>query len=257
MAEQIEWEPLALSLLNLLDKCEIDSEEVTYPIAANVFNGVEVGLSVILFMADTINDERQSLFLELRECFCEIHRYWWQQLTEVERRTTSAVDLGKPSCRSSGRGRPAFDIPPAILDESRGLGFTWTQIAKMLNVSRSTIHRRVKDHGLEGLSNFSDITDAELDCVIEDYISRHGPTTEDSGYLNINDPIHLFVLHYVFTPRINYALTEFKLASNLRPVRTEHNWTPELKSAINPLRESQTFGIDIYVDAIDFLERLN
>ena len=39
MAEQIEWEPLALSLLNLLDKCEIDFEEVTYPIAANVFNG--------------------------------------------------------------------------------------------------------------------------------------------------------------------------------------------------------------------------
>ena len=48
MAEQIEWEPLALSLLNLLDKCEIDSEEVTYPIAANVFNGVEMALSVIL-----------------------------------------------------------------------------------------------------------------------------------------------------------------------------------------------------------------
>ena len=45
---------------------------------------------------------------------------------------------------------------------------------------------------------------------------------EDSGYLGINNPIHLFVLHYVFTPRINYALTEFKLASNLRPVRTEH-----------------------------------
>ena len=48
MAEQIEWEPLALSLLNLLDKCEIDSEEVTYPIAANEFNGVEMALPVIL-----------------------------------------------------------------------------------------------------------------------------------------------------------------------------------------------------------------
>ena len=48
MAEQIEWEPLALSLLNLLDKCEIDFEEVTYPIAANVFNGVEMALPVIL-----------------------------------------------------------------------------------------------------------------------------------------------------------------------------------------------------------------
>ena len=48
MAEQIEWEPLALSLLNWLDKFEIDSEEVTYPIAANVFNSVEMALSVIL-----------------------------------------------------------------------------------------------------------------------------------------------------------------------------------------------------------------
>ena len=53
MVEQIEWEPLALSLLNLMDKCEIDSEEVTCPIAANVFNGVEMALSVILVMGDT------------------------------------------------------------------------------------------------------------------------------------------------------------------------------------------------------------
>ena len=37
-----------LSLLNLLDKCEIDFKEVTYPIAANVFNGVEMALPVIL-----------------------------------------------------------------------------------------------------------------------------------------------------------------------------------------------------------------
>ena len=61
MVKQIELEPLALSLLILLEKCEIDSEEVTYPIATNVFNGVEMALSVILVMADTINDERQSV----------------------------------------------------------------------------------------------------------------------------------------------------------------------------------------------------
>ena len=39
---------MALSLLNLLDKCEIDSEEVTYPIAPNVFIGVKMALCVIL-----------------------------------------------------------------------------------------------------------------------------------------------------------------------------------------------------------------
>lgn len=50
----------------------------------------------------------------------------------------------------------------------------------MLNVSRSTIHRRVTDSGLEGLSQCSDITDAELDHVIGRYICRHGPTTGHS-----------------------------------------------------------------------------
>lgn len=58
MAEQIEWESLVLSLLNSLDRCEIDSKELIYPIAANVYNGVEVALSVIIFMADTVNNEQ-------------------------------------------------------------------------------------------------------------------------------------------------------------------------------------------------------
>ena len=61
-------------LQSSMDKCETDSEEVTCPVAANVFNGVEMALSVILVMADTINDERLSLFLEFGECFCEINR---------------------------------------------------------------------------------------------------------------------------------------------------------------------------------------
>ena len=71
MVEQIEWGPLALSLDNL----EIDSEEVTYHIATNVFSSVEMALSVIVVMGDTINNERQSLSLEHGECF----RYWWQE----------------------------------------------------------------------------------------------------------------------------------------------------------------------------------
>jgi len=90
---------LAVCLLALLDKCE--KEEDSYPAAANSFNSIELALSVIVFKADTINGDRQSFCLDLRECFSEIHRYWWQQLCEVERRTTRTVDLDKPLCTIS------------------------------------------------------------------------------------------------------------------------------------------------------------
>ena len=144
MVEHADWESLELYLLNFLEKCEIDSEEITYPIVANLFNCTEIALSVILAMTDAADDDRQPFFRDLGECFREIYRYWWQELSKIESRTTSAVDLGTP-CRIRGpRGRrPSFDIPPSILEEVRGLGFTWTCIAKILNVSRSTISRRV------------------------------------------------------------------------------------------------------------------
>ena len=49
---------------------------------------------------------------------------------------------------------------------------------------------------------------------------------EEGGYLHTNNVTEMFLLHYVFLPRINFALDEFCSASNLRPVRTEHNWSP-------------------------------
>ena len=39
---EIEWQSIAPCLLNLLGNCELGFEEATYPIAANVFNGVEL-----------------------------------------------------------------------------------------------------------------------------------------------------------------------------------------------------------------------
>ena len=184
MVEHADWESLELCLLNFLENCEIDSEEITYPIVANLFNCTEMALSVILAMADAADDDRQPFFRDLGECFREIYRYWWQELSKIESRTTSAVDLGTPCRERRPRGgRPSFDIPPFILEELRGLGFTWTWIAKMLNVSRSTINRRVADHGLQDAGRFSERTDAELDHLTQDYISRHGPTTGQSYLL--------------------------------------------------------------------------
>ena len=49
---------------------------------------------------------------------------------------------------------------------------------------------------------------------------------EDTGLLNIDNPIDLFALHLTFMPRINVALTEFMESSNHRPVRTANHWSP-------------------------------
>ena len=74
-----------------------------------------------------------------------------------------------------GPGRPSVHIPPEVLEELRGVGFTWQKIASIFRVSRSTIMRRVRLFELEHLSLFSSITNEQIDDIIRDYISRHGP----------------------------------------------------------------------------------
>lgn len=108
MDEEIKWDDIAVCLLNLLDRCESGStEEVSYPVAANIFNVIEMALSVLRYLEQTdINDrERQLFFSELCQCFGEIHRHWWEQMVEIGRRTTALVNLGNQGTGSRGRGR--------------------------------------------------------------------------------------------------------------------------------------------------------
>ena len=45
--------------------------------------------------------------------------------------------------KSEGPGRPTVHIPPEVLEELRGVGFTWQKIASIFKVSRWTIMRRL------------------------------------------------------------------------------------------------------------------
>ena len=49
---------------------------------------------------------------------------------------------------------------------------------------------------------------------------------EEIRLLDPDNDYDVFVLHYIFTPRINNCLIEFACAWNHHPVRTERNWTP-------------------------------
>lgn len=49
---------------------------------------------------------------------------------------------------------------------------------------------------------------------------------EDVGILNIDDPLHLFSLHYVYVPRINESLKQFESAWNNHPLSSVRNLSP-------------------------------
>jgi len=49
---------------------------------------------------------------------------------------------------------------------------------------------------------------------------------EDSGILNVDNPVHMFTLHCVFLARINQALHEYKEAFNNHGIRTASGWSP-------------------------------
>jgi hypothetical protein len=51
-------------------------------------------------------------------------------------------------------------------------------------------------------------------------------TMEQFGILQRGSRIYMFILHYVFLPRINKAVESFAHAWNHHPMRTERNWSP-------------------------------
>ena len=49
---------------------------------------------------------------------------------------------------------------------------------------------------------------------------------EDAQILFLDNPTHVFTLHYIFLPRINQALHEYMRGFNEHGIRTANNWSP-------------------------------
>ena len=49
---------------------------------------------------------------------------------------------------------------------------------------------------------------------------------EQTGVLDVENPIHMFTLQYVYLARINNALSEWMVSFSDHPVQTEHSWSP-------------------------------
>ena len=90
-------------------------------------------------------------------------------------------------------------------------------------------------------------------------MAKHLPSS-NPGYATVDD-LHLLALHYVYVPRINRALGQFKLSWNSHGVHTERGKTPNQLFTEGALRlcnsgqiavdsASELYGVDFEDDSI-------
>ena len=88
-------------------------------------------------------------------------------------------------------------------------------------------------------------------CVTQQYY-RLFYYLENQGVLDPVNEYHLFALHYVYTPRLNRALMQFKESWNNHSIRTERGHSPNQLFAAGALL-LQGSGLT----AMDFFEQVN
>ncbi|XP_068697732.1 uncharacterized protein [Montipora foliosa] len=188
MAASVEasWEEVLSSIDNLLMETEIQDSntELWFHEAVLLLNRLEMAVSILRALGEMDLDLDRNVYQVSRQLcsfLTDVYQYWDAKVSQIRRRTVTLPNLGlREMVHSANPGRPPFVIEKELLEDLRSASYTWTDIAKMLRISRWTLYRRVREYKLEHLKRYSDISDDELDELIRGYISRHGNTTGES-----------------------------------------------------------------------------
>jgi len=66
-----------------------------------------------------------------------------------------------------------LDVSIEEIEYLRELHFSWTKIAELIGISRSTLYRRLEEEGINRLSTYTNITDSDLDRAVESIKQSH------------------------------------------------------------------------------------
>jgi len=77
---------------------------------------------------------------------------------------------------------------------------------------------------------------------------------EEHELLDPSNEQHIYALHYVYVPRINKALNEFREAWNHHPIRTAHSKSPQqlFTAGLLLLQHSQLTSMDYFEEVDNF-----
>ena len=129
-----------------------------------------------------------KLLNDVSDAFREVYQELFQSYLSFVHQNNEVIQLDMAAPEEGGNkvvGRPKYEIPKDSLKELRGLGFSWSQIARMFGVSGWTLYRRIGEYDMQQMQRFTDISDDDVDAIVKDYMSRHGNTTGEpyiSGY---------------------------------------------------------------------------
>ena len=92
----------------------------------NVSNSLEVNI---------LEEDRENL-LNISNAFDQLRKELLHSQSRHSIDATKCIILERYVAKTGQHGRPKIIIEKEVLEELRGLGFSWVKIAKMLNVSR-------------------------------------------------------------------------------------------------------------------------
>ncbi|CAC5384949.1 unnamed protein product [Mytilus coruscus] len=139
------------------------------------------------------------------------------------------------------RGRPVYDITKDQLEYLVDLSFTGTEMAKLLQVSHSTIKRRLRFYGLSTTEQYSSICDDDLDQLLQ-------PIIEENPHLGYraftDDQKDLASVHILQENNFNQKNIQFDISSlprnidvSLAEIVTQQNNADKMSKKIPDVTE--------------------
>ena len=175
-AKYENWERYFLEVVDLLDECE--RVWTMHNASSSVKEYLEIQLELLILslqhLLPFLGRDNRNVFREVLRNVCIFHDTW--KRTNPHSPTNVAIYTleGPPVFQCGAVGRPRLQIGEDVLLNLRSFGFTTEKITEMLLASRWTLRRRVVEFGLDHTTEFSKISNEQLDTIVTQFLTNHG-----------------------------------------------------------------------------------
>ena len=175
MAEQRDysvwgWERFFGEMETFLTRADRDINSTSTGYAQFVIERLDICVHAVI---STLHDhvlgedtlELRTILAQVRDSCMLLRSIWYTRLDQLDAYISeNSEGYHAPQVAGRvGRGRPQLLISQDQLEYLRSLNFSWTEIGKVLSVSRMTIYRRRRDFGMLGVHSAArSVSDADL-----------------------------------------------------------------------------------------------